>query len=51
MLLKLYNPIIWRSFTAANAHVRRNAMLLFSTVFPLQDPNDTAKVSSYRFIL
>lgn len=46
MLLRLYNPIIWRSFTAANAHVRRNAMLLFATAFPLQDPGQSDKVSS-----
>ena len=39
MLLKLYEPILWRSLAVANAHVRRNAATLFVEAFPLQDPS------------
>ena len=38
MLLRLYEPILWRSLKVANPHVRRNAATLFVEAFPLQDP-------------
>ena len=38
MLLRLYEPILWRSLKVANPHVRRNAATLFIEAFPLQDP-------------
>ena len=39
MLLRLYEPILWRSLKVANPHVRRNAAPLFVEAFPLQDPS------------
>ena len=36
LLLRLYEPILWRSLKAANPIVRRNAASLFVSVFPLQ---------------
>ncbi|KAL1523555.1 hypothetical protein AB1Y20_018491 [Prymnesium parvum] len=39
MLLRLYEPILWRSLNVANPHVRRNAAAILIEAFPLQDPN------------
>ncbi|KAK9830117.1 hypothetical protein WJX72_009857 [[Myrmecia] bisecta] len=39
MLLRLYEPIIFRAMAAANPAVRRNALLLLIDAFPLQDPD------------
>ena len=38
MLLRLYEPILFRALSAANPAVRRNACALLVDVFPLQDP-------------
>ena len=38
MLLRLYDPILWRALNVANPHVRRNAASIFIEAFPLQDP-------------
>ncbi|KAJ3423558.1 condensin-2 complex subunit g2 [Anaeramoeba flamelloides] len=37
MLLRLYNPILWRSLSVHNPLVRKNAAVLFIDAFPLQD--------------
>ena len=37
MLLRLWEPILWRALKAANPLVRRNAATLFFEAFPLQD--------------
>jgi hypothetical protein len=39
MLLRLYEPILWRGLTAANPHVRRSAATLLIDAFPLHDPD------------
>ena len=39
MLLRLYNPIIWRSLKAANPEVRRQSCILLFDAFPLQNPS------------
>lgn len=39
MLLRLYEPILFRALSAANPAVRRNACALLVDVFPLQDPD------------
>lgn len=36
MLLRIYDPIIWRSLRSANAKVRAQAAIMFLDVFPLQ---------------
>lgn len=41
MLLRLYNPFLWRSLKVASPQVRTNAATLFLDVFPLQDPDST----------
>ena len=41
MLLRLYQPILWRSLSAANPHVRRNAAMLLIDAFPLHDPDSS----------
>ena len=38
MLLRLYEPVLFRALAAANPAVRRNACALLVDVFPLQDP-------------
>jgi len=38
MLLRLYNPIIWRSLSVANPTVRFRATRILARAFPLQDP-------------
>ncbi|XP_046568004.1 condensin-2 complex subunit G2-like [Haliotis rubra] len=38
MLLKLYNPILWRSLNVPNCDVRANATFLLCDVFPLTCP-------------
>lgn len=38
MLLRLYEPILFRSLNVANSVVRRNATCLFVDAFPLRDP-------------
>ncbi|XP_029192981.2 condensin-2 complex subunit G2-like [Acropora millepora] len=38
-LLRLYQPIIWRAFKAANPMVRANAAALLTDTFPLQNPD------------
>lgn len=37
MLLKLWEPILWRALKVANPNVRKNAATLFIDAFPLQD--------------
>jgi len=37
MLLRLYNPILWRALNVANPTVRFNATRLLARAFPLQD--------------
>jgi condensin-2 complex subunit G2 len=37
MLLRLYEPLLWRALKAANAVVRANAVALLCAAFPLQD--------------
>ncbi|GBG28703.1 Condensin-2 complex subunit G2 [Hondaea fermentalgiana] len=39
MLLRLYNPILWRALNVANPSVRFNATRLLARAFPLQDPD------------
>ncbi|XP_077993869.1 condensin-2 complex subunit G2-like [Glandiceps talaboti] len=39
MLLRLYEPIIWRALKVANGSVRANAASLLLDAFPLSDPN------------
>ena len=41
MILRLYNPFLWRALKVANPHVRANAACLMSDAFPLQEPNST----------
>ena len=41
MLLRLYNPILWRNLNAANHHVRSQSTVLLIDAFPLQDPSTT----------
>lgn len=36
LLMRLYGPILFRSLSAANACVRRNALMLLLEAFPLQ---------------
>ncbi|KAL6047782.1 Condensin-2 complex subunit G2 [Balamuthia mandrillaris] len=43
MLLRLYEPILWRSLKVANTLVRRNAALLLFEAFPIQDPDSPAR--------
>eukprot|EP01132_Coremiostelium_polycephalum_P000806 gene806-1002_t len=43
MLLRLYEPIIWRSLKVANPTVRANAAKLFIDVFPLNDSDSAQK--------
>ncbi len=37
LLLRIYNPIIWRSLKCANAIVREQSTVLFCDAFPLQN--------------
>ncbi|KAL5010913.1 hypothetical protein ScPMuIL_013218 [Solemya velum] len=43
MLLRLYDPILWRSLKVANGNVRWNAVSLLMDVFPLQRPEENAE--------
>ena len=45
MLLRLYEPILWRSLAAANPHVRKNAATLLIDAFPLHNPDRCAPPS------
>lgn len=36
LLYRLYSPILWRSFAAANALVRENAVRILGDIFPLR---------------
>jgi condensin-2 complex subunit G2 len=45
MLLRLYEPILFRALSAANPAVRRNACSLLVDVFPLQDPEADVEVT------
>ena len=38
LLFRLYSPILWRSLSATNPIVRKNAVIILEKVFPLQDP-------------
>ena len=42
MLLRLWEPILWRALQVANPNVRRNAATLFVEGFPLQDAMNDA---------
>lgn len=39
MLHRLYSPILWRSLSAANPLVRRNAVIVLEKVFPMHNPD------------
>jgi len=43
MLLRIYDPIIWRSLRCANAKVRSQAAIMFLDVFPLQHEDACAE--------
>ncbi|XP_013379950.1 condensin-2 complex subunit G2-like [Lingula anatina] len=43
MLLRLYEPILWRSLKVANGNVRANAAALMIDAFPLQNPEDNVE--------
>lgn len=38
LLYRLYNPILWRSLSATNPAVRKNAVRVLEKIFPLHDP-------------
>jgi condensin-2 complex subunit G2 len=38
LLYRLYNPILWRSLSATNPMVRKNAVRILEKIFPLHDP-------------
>jgi condensin-2 complex subunit G2 len=38
LLWRLYSPILWRSLSAANPLVRKNAVTILGKVFPLHNP-------------
>jgi condensin-2 complex subunit G2 len=43
MLLRVYDPILWRSLRCANATVRAQAAVVFLDVFPLQHADGRAE--------
>ncbi|XP_025083646.1 condensin-2 complex subunit G2-like isoform X1 [Pomacea canaliculata] len=43
MLLRLYEPILWRSLSVPNTDVRTNSASLLLDAFPLQNPDSTAE--------
>ena len=43
MLLRVYDPILWRSLRCANATVRGQAAVVFMDVFPLQQADGRAE--------
>ncbi|KAK7482349.1 hypothetical protein BaRGS_00026368, partial [Batillaria attramentaria] len=43
MLLRLYDPILWRSLSVPNTVVRANSASLLLDAFPLQNPDSTAE--------
>ena len=43
MLLRIYDPILWRSLKCANAQVRSQAAVMFLDVFPLQHADGRAE--------
>ncbi|KJE93895.1 hypothetical protein CAOG_04613 [Capsaspora owczarzaki ATCC 30864] len=45
MLVRLYDPIIWRSLSVANPAVRCNAAAILIDAFPLRNPEATASES------
>lgn len=53
MLLRLYQPILFRAFAAANPCVRRNALECLMDAFPLMNPDasaeDTDQLLSLQF--
>lgn len=55
MLLNLYEPILWRSLSAANPIVRKNAATLLIDAFPLQNPEspqrEVDEILQKQFIL
>jgi condensin-2 complex subunit G2 len=48
MLSRLYEPILWRSFTVANPLVRKNATHLFVDAFPVMDTEGSAEVVEHE---
>jgi len=41
MMMRLYEPILWRSLNVANVTVRRNSTAVFIDAFPLSNPEGT----------
>jgi len=51
MLMRMYEPILWRNLGVANVAVRKNALLLLFSAFPLRDPDapiDDIEMSELR---
>lgn len=46
MLLRLYEPILFRALAATNSNVRRNAMLVLFDAFPLEVNRDDRALPS-----
>ena len=47
MLLRLYEPLLFRDLAAANPAVRRNALQLLVEAFPLTDLDGSREVSMF----
>ena len=47
MLLRLYEPLLFRDLAAANPAVRRNALQLLVEAFPLTDLDGTREVGMF----
>jgi len=48
LLFRLYSPILWRSLSATNPVVRKNAVTILEKVFPLQDPLNRLQTNSMK---
>ena len=49
MLLRLYDPILWRALKVANPRVRAQACTVLARAFPLQDPGINVDVCTYIY--
>jgi condensin-2 complex subunit G2 len=51
MLAELYDPILWRALSCANAAVRAQGSALFLDAFPLQNPSETGEQLEERLAM
>jgi hypothetical protein len=51
MMLRLWEPILWRHLRVANHHVRSNAARFFLAAFPIENNREEIQIRAEKQVL